>query len=170
MEIPWPQLAGAIAGGMVGGFAGFVTNNIQQRLHARLTRSNVASALCGEIVALSNRIESEYLTVLQAELTMLTDEHRYPNHRFSGQRDYAHVYRSLGQQIGYLPNELVRELVAWYISLTVFQERARELHELALRKDPELLGYAIEVALRQHADFSELVRLASPLVAALSKF
>lgn len=170
MVIPWPQLAGAIAGGMVGGFAGFVTNNIQQRLQARLVRSNVASALCGEIIALSDRIENEYLTVLQAELKMLTEQHRYPVHRFSGQRDYAHVYRSLGQQIGFLPNALVRDLVSWYISLTIFQERACELHELALRKDPELLAYAIEVASRQHADFSELVRLGAPLVEALGEF
>ena len=170
MEIPWPQLAGAIAGGMVGGFAGFVTNSVQQRLQARLMRSNVACALCAEIIALSNRIETEYLTVLRTELKMLTEERRYPAHRFSGQRDYAHVYRALGQQLGTLPNELVCELVSWYISLTIFQERARELHELALRKDPALLEYAIQVAAGQHADFSELVRLAAPLIEGLSEF
>jgi len=170
MDIPWPQLAGAIAGGLVGGFAGFLTNMIQQRLQSNLIRSNVACALRGEIMALTQRIDAEYLAMLTVELKSLTGERRYSKHRFLGQRDYAHVYHSLGQQIGFLPNELVCELVSWYISLTVYQERARELHDLATRRDAELLDYTIEVASRQHADFSDLVRLAVPLVAGLNAF
>lgn len=170
MDIPWPQLAGAMAGGLVGGFAGFVTNSVQQRLQYKLIRSNVACALRGEIFALSQRIANEYLQRLQAELLVLTEEHRYPSHRFSGQKEYAQVYRALGQQIGLLPNELVRELVSWYISLAVYQERAHELHELVNRKDPALIDYAVEVALLQHADFSELVRLAAPLLERLGEF
>lgn len=170
MEIPWPQLIGAMAGGLIGGFAGFLTNSIQQRLQSRLIRRNVACALRGEILALSTRIGNEYLTRLQQELQVLTEERRYPSHRFSGQRDYAHMYRALGQQIGFLPNELVCELVSWYISLTVYQDRAHELLELTTRKDPALLDHAIEVARLQHADFSDLVRLAAPLVAGLNAF
>jgi hypothetical protein len=170
MDIPWPQLAGAIAGGLVGGFAGFLTNSIQQRLQSNLIRSNVACALRGEIIALSTRIDTEYLSSLKRELHTMVAERRYSSHRFSGQRDYAHVYRSLGQQIGFLPNELVCELVAWYISLTVYQERAHELHELVARRDPELLDYTIDVASRQKDDFSDLVRLAAPLVAGLGAF
>lgn len=170
MDIPWPQLIGAMAGGLIGGFAGFLTNSIQQRLQSRLIRSNVACALRGEIIALSQRIGDDYLQLLQSELKVLTEQRRYPSHRFSGQRDYAQVYRSLGQQIGFLPNELVCELVSWYISLTIYQDRAHELHELTIRKDPELLDYAIEVARLQHADFSDLVRQSGPLIDGLGAF
>ncbi len=170
MEIPWPQLIGAMAGGLIGGFAGFLTNSIQQRLQSRLIRNNVACALRGEIIALSTRIGNEYLDMLKNELQVLTEQRRYPSHRFSGQRDYAQVYRSLGQQIGFLPSDLVCELVSWYISLTVYQDHAHELHDLSKRKDPELLDYAIEVALLQHANFSDLVRLSGPLIEGLGAF
>src|SRR5450830_1234240 len=170
MDVPWPQLIGAMAGGLIGGFAGFLTNSIQQRLQSRLIRSNVACALRGEIVALSQRIGDDYLQLLQNELRVLTEQRRYPSHRFSGQRDDVQVYRSLGQQIGFLPNDLVCELVSWYISLTVYQDHAHELHELSRRKDPELLDHAIEVARLQHANFSDLVRLSGPLIEGLSVF
>ena len=170
MDIPWPQLIGAMAGGLIGGFAGFLTNSIQQRLQSCLIRSNVACALRGEIIALSTRIGDEYLNMLQNELQVLTEQRSYPSHRFSGQRDYAQVYHALGQQIGFLPNDLVCDLVSWYISLTVYQDRAHELHELTTRKDPELLNYAIEVAKLQHANFSDLVRQSGPLIEGLNAF
>jgi hypothetical protein len=170
MDIPWPQLIGAMAGGLIGGFAGFLTNSIQQRLQSHLIRRNVACALRGEIIALSTRIGNEYLVRLQDELRVLTEERRYPSHRFSGQRDYAQVYRALGQQIGFLPNDLVCELVSWYISLTVYQDRAHELLELTTLKDPALLDHTIDVARLQHADFSDLVRLSGPLIDGLSAF
>ncbi len=170
MDIPWPQLIGAMTGGLIGGFAGFLTNSIQQGMQSRLIRSNVACALRGEIIALSTRIGNEYLELLKNELQVLTEHRRYPSHRFSGQRDYAQVYRSLGQQIGFLPNDLVCELVSWYISLTVYQDRAHELHDLTKRKDPELLDYAIEVAKLQHTNFSDLVLQSGPLIEGLSAF
>jgi hypothetical protein len=100
----------------------------------------------------------------------LKTERRYPSHRFSGQKEYAQVYRSLGQNIGILPNSLVRELVSWYISLAIFQERAAELHELAMRRDTELLDYTIDVVELQYADFSELIAMAHPLIERLSRF
>lgn len=170
MDITFAQLAGSITGGLVGGLAGFIGNNIHQRILERQVRRNVACALRAEITTLSERIEAEYLDHLLAALKLLNDEARYPARSFSGQREYSQIYRSLGQHIGLLPNDLVCELVSWYTSLTVSQERASELRDLVFRKDTELLPYAISLAKHQHDDFSALVRQAVPLVKKLGKF
>ncbi len=52
INIPWTQIAGAVAGGLVGGFSGFIASTVQQRQVLRRARRNVASALSGELEAL----------------------------------------------------------------------------------------------------------------------
>lgn len=170
MEFQWAQVSGALAGGIIGGFAGFVSNIIQQRLQASQTRRSVAQALLGEIGAISKRIELEYLEKLCIEVTLMKNEGRYAGHHFRGQKDFAVVFSSLGVHIGCLPSDLVSDLVSWYISLAIFQERESELHEMTSRKAPELLEYAIELAELQHTGYSRLVQMARPLTARLVEF
>lgn len=170
MEFQWAQVSGALAGGIVGGFAGFVSNIIQQRLQGRQTRRSVAQALLGEISAISNRIEFEYLKKLALELTIMKTEGRYPIHHLRGQKNLASVFGSLGASIGCLPSDLVSELVSWHISLAIYQERESELHELTSRRSGEMIGYAIELAELQHAGYSSLVQSARPLTIRLAAF
>ncbi len=170
MEFQWAQVSGALAGGIVGGFAGFVSNSIQQRLQYVQTRRSVARALLGEIGAISKRIELEYLKKLSLELTTMKTEGRYPSHHFRGQKDLAVVFCSLGANIGCLPSDLVSELVSWYISLAIYQERESEFHELTSHRSAEFMEYAIELAELQHAGYSALVQIAHPLMKQLSIF
>jgi hypothetical protein len=169
MNIPLVQVSGAIAGGLIGGFAGFISNNIQRWLQTKVTRRNVASALIGEIGALQQRLAMRYLPVLRRTLDILRGERRFPSHQFVAEREYAPVFRSLGHFIGYLPTPLPQELVTWYTDLSIYLERAHELHDLLLRRDPELLTYAIEIAEYQYKGFSELVEASTPLVDQLSQ-
>jgi hypothetical protein len=78
------------------------------------------------------------------------------------------VFRSLGVHVGMLPNPLPRDLVTWYTQLAVCLERARELHELAIGRNPDLIGYAIELAEIQQASLTDLVRLVPALLERLS--
>ncbi len=170
IDLPWTQISGAIAGGLVGGFSGFIANNIQERQQFRRTRRNVACALLGEIDALRTHIDENYLAKLRADLQSVAPNNRtYPYYAFRGERDYMPVFRSLGSNIGVLPSPLPRDLVRWYTRLAVCLERAHVLHELALRPNPELMTYAVEVAELHHAAFAELVELAKPLLGQLSK-
>jgi hypothetical protein len=169
IDLPWTQISGAVAGGLVGGFAGFVANIFQERHQFHRTRKNVACALLGEIDALRLHIEENYLAKLRADLRAVTPNNRsYPYHAFRGERDYMPVFRSLGSNIGVLASPLPRDLVRWYTRLAVCLERAHVLHELTVQPNPEHMSYAAEVAELQHAAFSELVELASPLVDRLS--
>lgn len=170
MEFQWAQVSGALAGGIIGGFAGFISNIIQQRLQAAQTRRSVAQALLGEIGAISKRVELEYLDKLCLEVTIMKNEGRYAGHHFRGQKDLSVVFSSLGAHIGCLPSELVSELVSWYISLAIFQEREAELHDVTSRRSAESLDYAIELAEFQHAGYSRLVQMARPLIIQLAKF
>ena len=167
MEFQWAQVSGALAGGIVGGFAGFVSNMIMLRFQSTQIRRSVARALSGEIGAISKRIELEYLKKLSIELNIMKTEQRYTSHHFRGQKDLTKVFCSLGGHIGFLPSELVSELVSWYISLTIYQERESEFHELTTNKGLEVMEYAIELLELQHAGYADLVQKARPLLAQL---
>ena len=170
IDLPWTQLSGAVAGGLVGGFSGFVANSFQERQQFRRARQNVACALVGEIDALRQHIEENYLAKLRADVDSVAPNKRsYPYHAFRGERDYMPVFRSLGSNVGVLPSPLPRDLVRWYTRLAVCLERAHVLHELSLQPNSERVTYAVEVAELQHAAFSELAELARPLVDRLSK-
>jgi len=92
IDLPWTQLSGAVAGGLVGGFSGFVANSFQERQQFRRTRQNVACALVGEIDALRQHIEENYLAKLRADLQSLgPNKRQYPYYAFRGERDYELV-------------------------------------------------------------------------------
>jgi hypothetical protein len=161
--LPWVQISGAIAGGLVGGFSGFVANSIQARRETRRARQNVACALIGEISALSHYIRSLFLTVPPLDEGG-ADPAEVRRRHFRGERDYMPIFRALGSHVGVLPSPLPRDLVAWYTGLAMSLERARELHELRLLRDPDSFAYAMELARLQEASLAELVELAPPLL------
>jgi hypothetical protein len=134
----------------------------------RRMKRNIACALIGEIGALAQHIEDDYLTMLRTDLQPRTDRRNSRYRHFRGDRDYMPVFRSLGSNVGYLPTPLPRDLVSWYTRLAAGLERAHELYELAMQKDPEQMGYAIELAQIQHAAFTELVTASKPLLERLS--
>jgi hypothetical protein len=161
--LPWVQISGAIAGGLVGGFSGFVANNVQSRRETRRARRNVACAIIGEIGALSHHIKSLFLTVSALDETE-ADPSEIRRRHFRGERDYMPIFRALGSHVGVLPTPLPRDLVAWYTGLAMCLERARELHELRLQRDPDSFGYAMELARLQEGSLAELVELAPSLL------
>jgi hypothetical protein len=168
MDLPWPQISGAIAGGLFGGFSGFVASSLQERAERGRRQRNVACALIGEIEGLCRHIDNR-LGTLRGDLQAMEAQRDYTYHHFRGERDYMLVYRSLGKNVGLLPNPLPRDLVSWYIGLAVCLERENELHQLALQRNPEWLDYALEVAVLQSAAFTELLKHAAPLVDRLSR-
>ena len=169
-DFAWTQVFGAISGGLVGGFFGFIANTLHRHFQFVATRKNVSSALIGEIEALKQRLEEKYLLTLRVELQMLREQRQYPIHHFRGEKDYAPVFHSLGHNIGYLRSPLPRDLVDWYTRLAICQEGANELHELTIGRNPDLLDYAAEVTEKQLDGFTELVALAEPLIAQLSRY
>ena len=168
MDLPWSQISGAIAGGLFGGFSGFVASSLQERAERRRRQRNVACALMGEIEGLCRHIDNRLCT-LRSDLQVIEAQRDYTYHHFRGERDYMLVYRSLGKNVGLLPVSLPRDLVSWYIGLAVCLEREHELHQLALQRNPEWLDYAVEVAVLQSEAFTELLRLAAPLLDQLSR-
>jgi hypothetical protein len=156
-------MSGAIAGGLVGGFSGFVANTVQAGRETRRARRNVASALTGEIGALAHYIRSLFLTAPIPNDGQV-DPSEVRRRHFRGERDYMPIFRALGSHVGVLPKPLPRDLVAWYTALAMCLERARELHELRVRRDPDSFGYAIELARLQEASIGELLELAPPLL------
>jgi hypothetical protein len=168
MDLPWPQISGAIAGGLFGGFSGFIANSLQERAERRRSLRNVACALIGEIEGLRRHIDNR-LGTLRSDLQALEVQRDYTYHHFRGERDYMLVYRSLGKNVGLLPVPLPRDLVSWYIALAVCLEREHELHELALQRSPEWLDYAVGVAVLQSDAFTELLKLSVPLLDRLSR-
>lgn len=165
-SLPWAQISGAVAGGLVGGFSGFVANNVQAGRESRRARRNVTSALIGEISALTHYIKSLFLSVPPLDGSQV-DPSELRRRHFRGERDYMPIFRALGSHVGVLPTPLPRDLVAWYTGLAICLERARELHELRLQRDPEAFGYAMELSRLQEASLAELVELAPPLLAKL---
>ncbi|MET0225386.1 MAG: hypothetical protein ABW187_03005 [Dokdonella sp.] len=169
--LPWPQIYGAIAGGVFGGFSGFIANSVLRRYDTRTHVRNAACALSAEIGALCQHIESGYLAALDVQLalppTQLPSASRY--YHFRGERDYMPVFRSLGATIGFLPRPLPHELVSWYTGLAVCLERAHELHELGMRDEPEWRDRSLDVATTQRAAFSTLLERATALIERLGK-
>ena len=166
-DFPLNQLFGAITGGMIGGFSGFVASTIHAHRQLRRLRRNVASALIGEIGGLSAYIAQSHIMRHMNEMEgEVSQDHSY--HYFRGERDYTPVFRSLGVNVGHLPSPLPRELVDWYTRLAVCLENARELHEVALERDPERVQYALHVRQIQENGFRDLVTQAPALLERLS--
>src|SRR5882724_511684 len=79
IDITWSQISGGLVGGLVGGFSGFVANIFQEHKQFRRVRRNVACALVGEIDALRQHIEDNYLAKLRAEVQSVAPNNRsYP--------------------------------------------------------------------------------------------
>jgi hypothetical protein len=84
IELPWLQMSGAITGGLVGSFSGFVANSFHEHRVRLRARRNIACALVGEIGALSEYIESNYLALLRASVEAVGDREEHPAHFFRG--------------------------------------------------------------------------------------
>ncbi len=164
MEIPWLQMSGAITGGLVGSFSGFVANSFHEHRVRVRARRNIACALVGEVGALSEYIESNYLALLRASVEAVGDREEHPAHFFRGDRDYMPVFRSIGAAVGYLPTPLPRDIVTWYTTLAAALERAHALHELAAQRDPRLVGHALHIARMQQQSLTDLIQNARPLL------
>jgi hypothetical protein len=168
IDLAWSQISGAVAGGVVGVFSGFVANHLQQRQELIHVRRSVASALIGEIEALAQFIEQNFLARMRGAVQPPTGKRAFPYRPISGERDYMPVFRGLGGSVGALPSPLPRGLVTWYARLAASLERARELHELALDRNPEASAYAAEIVELQRAELTELISSAKPLLDRLS--
>ena len=167
-SVPWAQISGAVAGGLVGGFSGFVANNVHARRETRRARRNVASALTGEIGAIAHLIKT-YFAAPHPDGAG-ADEAELRRRHFRGERDYMPIFRALGSHVGVLPTPLPRDLVAWYTELAMCLERARELHDLRVQRDPESFGYAMELVRVHEAGLAQLIELAPPLIERLGSF
>jgi hypothetical protein len=163
IDIPWSQIAGAVAGGAVGGFSGFVASSVQQRSMLRRARRNVASALAGELEAL--RISLMRLNTVEADTSMAVDG--FYRH-FRAERDYSPIFRSLGSSIGLLDSPLPRDLAHWYTGLAVTLERAREMYGLTSRTDERAEKDWQVVSQLQREGVRELVRDADDLISRLT--
>ncbi len=164
IEIPWLQLSGAITGGLVGSFSGFIANSFHERRVRLRVRRNIACALIGEIGALSDYIDKNYLALLRASIEEVGDREEHPAHFFRGDRDYMPVFRSIGATVGYLPTPLPRDIVTWYTTLAAALERAHGLHELAVQRDPLLAGHALRMVRMQQQALIDLTDNAKPLL------
>jgi hypothetical protein len=168
IDLAWLQITGAVAGGVVGGFSLFVANHLQQRQKLLHVRRSVASALIGEIGALAQFVEQNFLARMHVAVQYPADKGAYPYRHIRGERDDMTLFRGLGGSVGALPSPLPRDLVTWYTRLAVSLERARELHELALNRHPEFSAYAAEIVELQQAELTDLVNSAKPLLDRLS--
>ncbi|WP_044559942.1 hypothetical protein [Azospirillum sp. B4] len=169
MQVPWLQISGAVAGGVVGGFSGFIANTFHDHRMRRRAKRNIACALIGEIGALSQHIEENYLSMLRADLASCGEAPAIVHHAFRGDRDYMPVFRALGSTVGYLPTPLPRDLVYWYTSLAAGLERARALHELSGQRDPDAVAFAVRLAKLQDAAFIDLLARSRALLAQLDR-
>ena len=163
----WSQVFYLIVGGFMGGLGVLAANTLHRRVENGAQKRNIARAITAEISALANRIEREYLVRLDIEIAVLKSERRYPSHPFRGQSELGQVFHSLGPSIGHLPYALAEDLVCWYVGLSIYLERAKELFELSQANSAELIDYTIEVSELQRSEFSELVERADCLVSKL---
>jgi len=161
------QIAGSVAGGVVGGFAGFVASMVQERAIRREKRRGIASALIGEIGALSQLFRGEYVSQL-TEISNRIDAVIANDHFVRGEQEYMPIFRSLGSEIGHLPAPLPHDLVMWYTALTVGLERAHTLHDLTLRNDANDAAYIAKLAQDQIDDLSNLGRRSQDLITRLA--
>ena len=160
------QIAGSVAGGVVGGFAGFIASMVQEREVRRGKRRGIASALIGEIGALTQLYREQYASHL-ADLSGKIDTAKSNVHPVRGEQEYLPIFRSLGSEIGHLPPPLPHDLVMWYTALTVALERARALHDLTLRNTGSDAAYIAELAQDQIDDLSNLGSRSKDLIARL---
>src|ERR1700761_6322978 len=158
------QLSGAIAGGLAGGLAGFVAYLIRLRMERRSQQRNVSAALAAEIEALCDHVTQSYLKRLEGMLAVTPHPGPYPYHGFRGEREYMPVFRVLGQNLGVLPRPLPRELIFWYMTLTICLERARDLYELAKTQSPGSTEFADELIGVQRKELSGLLSSAQTLL------
>ena len=168
MELLWLQIVGSIAGGVVGGFSGFIASTFQDRKVRRSQIRNIASGLIGEIGALSQLFETHYLEILKIDLRGEDPRMLYPFYHVRGDQDYMPIFRSLGGNLGLLPAPLPQDLVTWYTNLAVGLERARAMHDLAIRQDALMIEHLIELASTQHITFTQLVDEAKILIQQLA--
>jgi hypothetical protein len=166
-DLPWLQMSGAIAGGLVGSFSGFIANSFHEHRVRRRVRHNIASALIGEIEALSQYIDDNYLILLREPLDAGSDDGLSGYHHFRGDRDYTPVFRTIGATVGFLPAPLPRDLITWYTSLTAALERAHALHDLFSSSDAQSAVRANRLLKVQQAALGDLTSLAKPLIARL---
>lgn len=160
------QISGSVAGGAVGGFAGFIASIIQGRAIRRERRRGIASALIGEIGALTQLFRDEYVGHL-TEISNRTDSTISNDHPLRGEQEYMPIFRSLGSEIGHLPAPLPHDLVIWYTALTVALERSHALHDLTLRNDENDAAYIAKLAQVQIDDLSNLGSRSQDLIARL---
>ena len=107
------QISGSVAGGVVGGFAGFIASIVQERAVRREKTRSIASALIGEIGALTQLFQDEYVGHL-TNLSNKMDATLSNDHPVRGDQEYIPIFRSLGSEIGHLPAPLPHDLVMWY--------------------------------------------------------
>jgi hypothetical protein len=170
LGIPWPQISGAIAGGVVGGFSGFVANSIGDWRQQSRMRHNVAGALIGEMEGLCEHINQSLLGALATDIAAAGNISDMPVYRlFRGERDYIPIYRSVGVHFGLLPSPMPRDLVNWYTGISIGLERARELHDLVGRRDPNCTEVATQLWASLQQSFADLMARADDLIEKLSK-
>lgn len=157
------QLSAAVIGGLVGGLAAFVANLLRLRVERSIQRRNVAAALAAEIQALCDHVTEHYLKRLELMGDPNPHQELYPYHGFRGERDYMPVFRVLGQNLGVLRRPLPRELIFWYMTLTICLERARDLYELAKSQASESARYAFTLAQVQREELERLLTAAPVL-------
>ena len=160
------QISGSVAGGVVGGFAGFIASIVQERAVRREKTRSIASALIGEIGALTQLFQDEYVGHL-TNLSNKMDATLSNDHPVRGDQEYIPIFRSLGSEIGHLPAPLPHDLVMWYTGLTVGLERAHALHDLALRNNENDAAYIAKLAQDQIDDMSNLSRRSQNLITRL---
>jgi hypothetical protein len=163
------QLSAAVIGGLVGGLAAFVANLLRLRVERSIQRCNVAAALAAEMEALCDLVNKEYLKRLELMCDPNLHLELYPYHGFRGERDYMPVFRVLGQNLGVLRRPLPRELIFWYMTLTICLERARDLYELAKSQTSESAQYAILMAQEQRVEIERLLKAAPVLMQKLER-
>jgi hypothetical protein len=163
------QLSAAVIGGLVGGLAAFVANLLRLRVERSVQRRNVAAALSAEMEALCDLVTQEYLKRLELLGDPNLHLELYPYHGFRGERDYMPVFRVLGQNLGVLRRPLPRELIFWYMTLTICLERARDLYELAKSQTSESAQYAILMAQEQRMEIERLLKAAPVLMQKLER-
>jgi hypothetical protein len=163
------QLSSAVVGGLAGGLAGFAANLLRFQIERRNQRRNVAAALAAEIEALCDHLTEHYIKRLELMCNPSPNQELYPYHGFRGERDYMPVFRVLGQNLGCLPRPLPRELIFWYMTLTICLERARDLYELAKSQGSESAQYALMMVQVQREETSRLLQGAPVLMEKLER-
>jgi hypothetical protein len=164
----WPQSA-AVIGGLVGGLAAFAANLLRLQVERSIQRRNVAAALAAEIQALCDHVTEHYLKRLRLMDPANPHQELYPYHGFRGERDYTPVFRVLGQNLGVLRRPLPRELIFWYMTLTICLERARDLYELAKSQAADSVQCAFTLAKVQREEIERLLKAAPVLMQKLER-